>query len=424
MEGGINRKIKVPTSGSATKSASQSGSVTASAKIPERSGFETKENSILNDLQKEVEALKEVSKRVKVEGVKNGIEKISSLLTLLVEHKNKRNAVSRLSLGQDSTIEVNRILGEFRMEVMEIVKESQETILGTIGQFTHTGPAPAKGARNDINGGNKMATAKDTATGTDPPWSEVVGRRHRRGQNTEKAVTTEPPTTAFPVKKRSVRSRPPAILVDIGENEFTEVAKKIHDKANMEVIGDSVVGVRQAKSGGILIEVRGGADRVESVRAEIGRSVGENFGVKTLQRKVLIEVRDLMGLTTEEEVVEALAVTAGIERDSLKVIGLRKYFGGSQSALILMPSETATKLLKAGRVLVGFVSCRVRLRDTVVKCSRCHSTGHMAKTCSGTDRSNCCWRCGSPEHKAKSCSANKEEAEVYSKVVFSTNSQC
>lgn len=111
-----------------------------------------------------------------------------------------------------------------------------------------------------------------------PPWTEVV-----RKKKINKQETIVPPGTVGskePLKEQikrqpRVRSRPPAILVDIKAEEFPELAKKIRGSVKPEVIGDSVLGMRQAKSGGLLIEVRGDQTRVEEVRAEISLSAGQ-----------------------------------------------------------------------------------------------------------------------------------------------------
>lgn len=414
MEGAGRKKNNSPT-GLNTKSIGQTGMVAAPAKKPilVLSGNDDNETQILKDLRKEVDALREASKRVKAEGVKDGIEKLSSLLVLLTENKRKRNAENRLSSGQMSS---EAILEEVKEEVLDKVMESQGRILEAIGKLMPRESEAVSAVSVDIDEGKKK-TVNETNSGKVPSWSEVVGRRRRKNVISEEEVTKEHTVTASSGKKRPLRSRPPAILVDIGQNKYAEMTKKIQDEANMEIIGDSIVGVRQARTGGLLFEVRGDAAKVESVRLEIERSAGDKVEVKTLQNRVLVEVRDLMGSATKEEVVAAISVAVGADRELVRVLTLRKQFGESQAALVLLLPEMADKLLKAGRLLVGLVSCRVRIRDAATKCSRCHVTGHMAKGCSGTDRSRCCWRCGGLGHMAMNCSATRDEAEAYLKVL-------
>jgi len=104
-------------------------------------------------------------------------------------------------------------------------------------------------------------------------------------------VSGVPPRTAG----QRVRSRPAAILVDVKPEDFPALAKKIRGGVDHVAIGDRVIGMRQAKAGGLLIEVRGDVSQVEAVRTEIARSAGEDVTVKTLQQNSLLEIRDRLG---------------------------------------------------------------------------------------------------------------------------------
>jgi len=68
--------------------------------------------------------------------------------------------------------------------------------------------------------------------------------------------------------------------------------------------------MRQTKSSGLFIEVRGNDAKVESVRAEIERAAGENVGVRTLHRKTMLEVRDFDEWTTKDDVADAVTAIA------------------------------------------------------------------------------------------------------------------
>lgn len=84
---------------------------------------------------------------------------------------------------------------------------------------------------------------------------EIV-RRTRRGNNANSATVakTQPTTSA---SKPKVKAREQAILVDINREDFPALVRKIRGGINLEVIGDRVVGMRKARSGGLQIEVRG-----------------------------------------------------------------------------------------------------------------------------------------------------------------------
>jgi len=257
-----------------------------------------------------------------------------------------------------------------------------------------------------------------------PSWTEVV-RRRKTGNQTTSALpeATKTGQTAKDHTKQQprVRSRPSAILVDVKAEDFPELAKKIRGGVNKEIIGDSIMGVRQAKSGGLLIEVRGDYARVDAIRAEVARTAGSEVDVRALQQRALLEVRDLDQWTSSEEVRDAVAISAGGEQDVVKVVSLRSRFGGSQMALVSLPLVASRKLLNSGRLRVGMVSCRVRLADTKVRCFHCLAFGHTSKSCDGPDRTECCRRCGEAGHKAASCSAPASAVSAFAKVLGAAN---
>ncbi|CAI6347705.1 unnamed protein product [Macrosiphum euphorbiae] len=199
-----------------------------------------------------------------------------------------------------------------------------------------------------------------------PTWTEIVKRRTSKKRNSPPqgeqgngALGVGDTATAKP----RVRARPSAIIVDVKSEDFPALARKIRGGVDQGVIGDSIIGMRQAKAGGLLIEVRGDQARFDAVRAEISRSAGSEVEVRALQQRAMVEVRDLDQWSTVEEVAAATAAATGILSEQLKVFSLRKRFGGSQSALVLLPIGFARVLLNSGRLRVGMVSCRVRLAE-------------------------------------------------------------
>lgn len=112
-----------------------------------------------------------------------------------------------------------------------------------------------------------------------------------------------------------------------------------------------------------------------------------------------------------------MANTTGVGLESVKVVSLRKRFGGIQMALVSLPLEASKGLINSGRLRIGMVSCRVRIAETKVRCFRCLTFGHTSKTCDGPDRNKCCRRCGEAGHKAASCSADALVVSTFAKIV-------
>lgn len=245
-------------------------------------------------------------------------------------------------------------------------------------------------------------------------WTEVVKKQKVR------IPAKREPIRDGGNELKNKRMRPPAIFVDVKKEDFPAISKKIRGNASLEVIGDHIIGMRQAKSGGLLIHVRGDSLQVEAVRAEVSRSAGAEVDVRALQQRALLEIRDLDEWTTEEDVATSLTTHVGNESGSIKILGLRKQYGGAQTALVSVDKASARMLLEAGRLRVGMVSCHVRERAT--RCFRCMALGHVSSACGGTDRSKCCRRCGLTGHFAKDCGASDEESQAFRREVQASES--
>lgn len=62
-----------------------------------------------------------------------------------------------------------------------------------------------------------------------------------------------------------------------------------------------------------------------------------------------------------------MGAATGPPPEQIRVFSLRKGFGGSQSALVLLPVGPARELFNSGRLRVGMISCRVRMADQKLK---------------------------------------------------------
>jgi len=268
-----------------------------------------------------------------------------------------------------------------------------------------------------MDGGSKLLTEvvrKKPAKKVNP-----IGKKAETDGTTEVPfeLTREGISAKQATKQQRIRSRPLAILVNVSTEEFPELAKKIRDGVNAEIIGNSVVKTRQSKSGGLLIEVRGDQTQVEAVRAEVARSAGSEVEVRALQQRALVEIGDLDQWTSTDEIVAAMSTAAVIGQDVIKVVSLRERYGGSQTALVSVPLGASRELINSSRLLVGMVYCRVRMADPKVRCFLCLSYGHMAKDCGGPERTKCCRRCGGTEHKAVGCSAPASAVSEFVKLL-------
>lgn len=84
-----------------------------------------------------------------------------------------------------------------------------------------------------------------------------------------------------------------------------------------------------------------------------------------------IEIRDLDELMTKEEVLEA------IPGQGMKVISLRKMFGGAQSAVAVLPTRAARSLCVTGHLKVDLIYARVSHIELPARCYSCLFFGHF-----------------------------------------------
>ncbi|XP_022162263.1 uncharacterized protein LOC111028036 [Myzus persicae] len=183
---------------------------------------------------------------------------------------------------------------------------------------------------------------------------------------------------------------------------------------DVKTISKGITGMKKAKNGGILMEVRGDEAAVEAIRSEVANSAGQDVSVRLLGQKTMIKIRDIDAWTDKEEIADCIARETPIAKENINVVNLRASHGGRQTALVLLPTRQARDVVNKGRLKISVVSCRVRQAEKRnVRCFRCLAYGHDTKTCQGTDHGKNCRRCGTIGHLAKNCKAEAAEAAAF-----------
>ncbi|KAL4122565.1 hypothetical protein QTP88_014871 [Uroleucon formosanum] len=223
------------------------------------------------------------------------------------------------------------------------------------------------------------------------PVRHVAKDRGSSHNHLDRKMAAGPPTMmqrkAQTARTRKMKTRPVGILIDVGsETDFLTVAKQIKGGMDQKTMGNKITGNRRTKNGGLLIEVRGDQAAVNtSVKSDVADSI---------QRQTLIP------------------------EDTIKVVSLRSTFGGSQTALGLLPMVKAKEIIAEGRIKISVVNCRVRLPDKKrIRCFRCLAFDHEAKECKGADRSKCCRRCEDVGHFAKDYKKDALKAATFAKTL-------
>lgn len=211
-------------------------------------------------------------------------------------------------------------------------------------------------------------------------------------------------------KRAEIRGPPSDVLVVKAEGKtyadlFREVKQKVSKEEAGEVLSVRRVGEREE----LKIRVRASPSTEtlkELIRSKVQGAVVFQGGRGT--RPVPFQIRDLEEETTEDDVRSAVAEELGETVEKIKVTSVRPAYGCTKVANITVPSSCSAKLKEKMRIKIGWVACRVLVREPIDRCYRCWETGHFAAQCSSVDRSKLCFRCGEEGHRIATCiSADK-----------------
>jgi len=369
---------------------------------------EVRELNILMEIKSTLMSEEASFKRVKADGVREAIAKISNLLNIVLEERPALRKARRMLVD---TVKTN-VPPRCDTNILTMVTESlarQEAGLAThsrrlekmegllISQTKTVEPMKTNGPAN-VN---------------QEEWSEVVKRPPKNNGTINKKET--PPQAQKNVKTREKppKTKNPAILFKTNADDFPALARRLKTDTSREVTGDRVLGMRKTRSGDMIIEINGDSDKVEEVRKEIARVAGAGVSVSSLTQRGLLEIRDIDSWSEKCDVLKDIVDGHNIGLDSVKVISIRKAFGGTQTAVVLLPMRDAVRMSNVGSIKIGFVKCRVRLATGPIKCFRCLGSGHMSSGCTGPDRQRNCRRYGLDGHLAKECGSSPTMATAF-----------
>ena len=180
-----------------------------------------------------------------------------------------------------------------------------------------------------------------------------------------------------------------------GGIQYAVILKRVKRTLDLAAVGERVKRIR----------------RTRVLHRAIGSSLNESAIVTALTRKEYVMVMDIDEDTQILEATEAVSSLIGSESVAPDRIKTRGSYSGTQTATIALPVGVANELVKAGKLRIGWVNCRVWL--SVVMCYRCLESGHKARNCkSKLDRSEQCFQCGKKGHKKVACpNMNKKSGE-------------
>jgi len=206
-------------------------------------------------------------------------------------------------------------------------------------------------------------------------WSEVVRRKPPKKNSGPPLAISRATGLSInrTVSARKIKPRPAGIFIDGGSDaDFPALAKKIKTGMDKKTVGDNITGIRKTRNGGLLIEVRGDQATVDIVKEEASRAAGGDAAIRVVQQRTMVEIRDIDAWSDRGDVKDSIHHETSIPEDSIKIVSLRTAFGGSQTALVLLPTANAKAIIADGRIKISVVNCRVRLVEKKrTRCYRC-----------------------------------------------------
>lgn len=255
-------------------------------------------------------------------------------------------------------------------------------------------------------------------TGDGVTWTEVVkkGKSKKPSAKEENANRTES-SAATRQTRKSVegvyppRKKPPAIIVRLNDGGYSEALKKLKGSDQVKAASENILGLTKTRNGDLLIRVKAASETPTQLMDAVGTAMGDRSAVMELVQYQKIVVQDLDEIAENEEIIGAISSLANTTVKEIRVVSTMLQARGQKWAIVSLPATLAEKVLSAGKLRVGYVSCRVRrwVERRNGRCPRCLIVGHARADCKGPNRENCCRACGANGHFEANCGASEED---------------
>lgn len=207
-------------------------------------------------------------------------------------------------------------------------------------------------------------------------------------------------------------------MLILSENNFRriEFEPPSIDGEPEEVFGITINAAGQMRLH-VLVEMRRNENALKNadkLRHAIAEALGDQAAeVARLGRKQEVEVTGMDGVTTKEEVLDALLTilpsgyegSAASAKAEVKFTAMWPTIRGEMVTTVEVPYTWPTGERK---VRIGWTLCSVRPRcPPPLRCHRCRGYGHSAYNCKENDLSEACRKCGVAGHRERVCTADE-----------------
>jgi hypothetical protein len=143
---------------------------------------------------------------------------------------------------------------------------------------------------------------------------------------------------------------------------------------------------------------------VARLQATVKEIVGCTACVRSVPKPVILEMLDVSCIHEADDVASSL-IQEGFSNEEFEIRRLVVSYRDTKRAVVSISGAAVLDFLKEERLKVGFVMCRIRIKEQKARCFHCHGFGHNAAGYKEKDLSGFCLTCVEGGHRSRNCNS-------------------